>query len=81
MTVWLPEDEFIKRDRTARLLGVAHLLYQHPHGLTAQQIADRIGMNVRTVYRDLRALEDEVASPYGRTAGAMARSTLRSYRR
>jgi predicted DNA-binding transcriptional regulator YafY len=54
------DDEFVKRDRTARLLGVAHLLYQHPHGLTAQEIADRIGMNVRTVYRDLRALEDEV---------------------
>src|SRR5262245_36447051 len=53
-------EDFIKRDRTARLLGVAHLLFQHPNGLTAQQIADRIGMNVRTVYRDLRALEDEV---------------------
>jgi predicted DNA-binding transcriptional regulator YafY len=52
--------EFVKRDRTARLLGVAHLLFQHPHGLTAQQIGDRIGMNVRTIYRDLRALEEEV---------------------
>jgi proteasome accessory factor B len=52
--------EFFKRDRTARLIGVANLLYQRPHGLTARQIADRIGMNVRTVYRDLRALEEEV---------------------
>ena len=24
-------EEFVKRDRTARLLGVAYLLFQHPH--------------------------------------------------
>jgi predicted DNA-binding transcriptional regulator YafY len=52
--------DFVKRDRTARLLGVAYLLFQHPHGLTAHEIAARIGMNVRTTYRDLRALEEEV---------------------
>src|SRR5262245_40127571 len=52
--------DFVKRDRTARLLGVAYLLYQHPNGLTAHQIAERTGMHVRTVYRDLRALEQEV---------------------
>jgi len=51
---------FTKRDRTARLVGLANLLFQHPHGLTAHQIAYRIGMNARTVYRDLRALESEV---------------------
>ena len=39
---------------------MANLLFQHPHGLTAHQVAERIGMNVRTVYRDLRALESEV---------------------
>lgn len=55
----MPQD-FVKRDRTARLLGVAHLLYQHPQGLTARQIAERVGVDVRTAYRDLRALEDEV---------------------
>src|SRR4051812_4744146 len=54
----LRDEEIVKRDRTARLLGVANLLYQHPHGHTAQEIGDRIGMNVRTVYRDLHALED-----------------------
>ncbi len=53
-------EDFVKRDRTARLLGVAYLLFQHPNGLTAQEIAERIGMNVRTAYRDLRALEEEV---------------------
>lgn len=63
--------EFVKRDRTARLLGVAHLLFQHPHGLTAPAIAARIGMNVRTVYRDPRALEEEVgvAVTKGTSAG------------
>src|SRR5262245_14483046 len=53
-------EEFVKRDRTARLLGLASLLFQHPRGLTANEIAERIGMNVRTVYRDLRALDEEV---------------------
>jgi hypothetical protein len=60
VTVRLHTEEFVKHDRTARLLGVAHLLYQHPHCLTAQQIVECIGMNVRTLYRDLRAGEDEV---------------------
>jgi AcrR family transcriptional regulator len=71
--------EFFKRDRTARLLGVAHLLFQHPHGLTAQQIAERIGVNVRTVYRDLRALEEEVGVGVwqeGRRYGAETTSFL-----
>jgi predicted DNA-binding transcriptional regulator YafY len=54
---------FTKRDRTARLLGVANLLFQHPNGLTAPHIAALIGMNVRTVYRDLRAIESEVGVP------------------
>lgn len=54
---------FTRRDRTARLLGVAHLLHQYPHGLSAQEIAHHVGMHVRTVYRDLRALESEVGLP------------------
>jgi predicted DNA-binding transcriptional regulator YafY len=70
---------FTKRDRTARLLGVANLLFQHPHGLTAAQIAERIGMNVRTVYRDLHALETEVGVPFwqdGNRYGAERTSLL-----
>jgi AcrR family transcriptional regulator len=47
----MTQGEFTKRDRTARLLGVAHLLFQYPHGLTAQEIANRIGMTPRTFYR------------------------------
>jgi predicted DNA-binding transcriptional regulator YafY len=52
--------EFTKRDRTARLIRVANLLYHHPRGITAPEIAQRIEVNVRTAYRDLRALESEV---------------------
>jgi len=72
-------EDFVKRDRTARLLGVAYLLYQHPHGLTPTEIAERIGMTVRTVYRDLRALQDEVGIAVwqeGRRYGAEPTSFL-----
>ena len=59
------EDErFTKRDRAARLTRVATLLYQHrPYGLTAREIARRIDVNVRTAYRDLRAIETELGVP------------------
>ncbi|MHB1417027.1 MAG: helix-turn-helix transcriptional regulator [Chloroflexota bacterium] len=53
----------IKRDRTARLLRVEHLLYQHPRGLKPRELADLCGVCVRTAYRDLRALEGELALP------------------
>lgn len=52
-----------RRDRTARLLRVQHLLYLHPRGLRAAEIADRCSMSVRTAYRDLRALQTELECP------------------
>jgi proteasome accessory factor B len=52
-----------KRDRTARLMRVARLLEGNPHGMRPKAIADRLGMSVRNVYRDLKALELEVALP------------------
>ena len=53
-------ERFTKRDRAARLTRVWTLLYQHrPHGITAQEIARRVNVNVRTAYRDIRAIEDE----------------------
>ena len=53
-------ERFFKRDRAARLVRVWTLLYQHrPHGITAQEIARRVNVNVRTAYRDIRAIEDE----------------------
>jgi len=51
---------FVKRDRAARLLAITNLLFQHPAGLTVAEIAERVGMHVRTIYRDLRAMQDEL---------------------
>jgi predicted DNA-binding transcriptional regulator YafY len=52
-----------KRDRTARLMRVTSLLAAHPDGMRPKDIAERLGMSVRNVYRDLRALESEVGLP------------------
>ena len=52
-----------KRDRTARLMRVFALLQAHPDGMHPKEIAERLGMSVRNVYRDLHALEDEVELP------------------
>jgi proteasome accessory factor B len=59
----------IKRDRTARLVRVAHLLYQHPRGLSAREIAHRTGVSHRTVNRDLRALDEEIGVPVWEEGG------------
>ncbi len=52
-----------KRDRTARLLRVEHLLYQHPRGLKPAEIAHLCGVCRRTAYRDLLALQAELQLP------------------
>jgi proteasome accessory factor B len=52
-----------KRDRAARLMRVAGLLAAHPDGMHPKDIAERLGMSVRNVYRDLHALEEEVEVP------------------
>jgi predicted DNA-binding transcriptional regulator YafY len=52
-----------KRDRTARLMRVAALLFAHPDGMRPKDIAERLGMSVRNVYRDLKALDGEVGLP------------------
>jgi predicted DNA-binding transcriptional regulator YafY len=52
-----------KRDRTARLMRVASLLVAHPDGMRPKDVAERLGMSVRNVYRDLKALEGEVGLP------------------
>jgi proteasome accessory factor B len=52
-----------KRDRAARLMRVATLLQAHPDGMHPKDIAERLGMSVRNVYRDLHALEGEVEVP------------------
>ena len=59
------DDRFpTKRDRTARLLGVLRVVEAAgEHGLRPDEIARRVGMSKRNVYRDLHALEDEVGVP------------------
>src|SRR5438067_9514794 len=48
---------FEKGDRGARILKIQTLLQGNPHGLTTGEIARRTGVNPRTTYRDVRALE------------------------
>ena len=55
-----------KRDRLARLLSVASILYARgsgENGVPVSEIAGLTGMTTRTVYRDIKALEDELAMP------------------
>lgn len=59
----------VKWDRAARYLRVAMLLHAHPEGIGAQDIAQRIGASKRTVYRDLRAMNEEAGLPLWQDAG------------
>ena len=52
-----------KSDRTARLLKLQILLWQHPKGLTVTKIAEECSVSNRTVYRDLKTLESELGVP------------------
>ncbi len=49
-----------KRDRLARLARVIAVLRAHPGGIRTDELARRVDMSVRTVYRDLRAIEQEI---------------------
>ena len=60
MTYEGEERAFGKRDRLARMLRVVAVLRGHPEGIRPAEIARRTGVATRTVYRDLRALEEEV---------------------
>jgi proteasome accessory factor B len=55
-----------KRDRLARLLSVASILYSRgsgDQGVAVTEIAELTGMTTRTVYRDIRALDEELGVP------------------
>ena len=52
-----------KRDRLARLTRLVSILQAHPEGIRTADIATRVGMSVRTVYRDLVALQEELRLP------------------
>jgi predicted DNA-binding transcriptional regulator YafY len=44
--------------RKSRLFALAEALRARRTGVTAQQLADRFGVTLRTIYRDLEALQD-----------------------
>ncbi len=52
-----------KRDRLARLTRLVSILQAHPEGMRTADIAVRVSMSVRTVYRDLIALQEELRLP------------------
>jgi predicted DNA-binding transcriptional regulator YafY len=59
-----------KRDRLARLLRVLQVLQAHgEEGVRPAEIAKRVAMSTRSVYRDLRALETEVGVPLWNEGG------------
>ena len=58
-----------KWDRAARFLRIATFLYGNPRGLRAEELADRIGVSKRTVYRDLQAMDSEAGLPIWQEGG------------
>ncbi|MBA2489756.1 MAG: WYL domain-containing protein [Chloroflexi bacterium] len=58
-----------KWDRAARYLRIASILNGHPEGISAQAVADRIGASKRTIYRDLRAMDEQAGLPIWQEAG------------
>jgi predicted DNA-binding transcriptional regulator YafY len=52
-----------KRDRLARMTRLVSILQAHPEGIRTADVAERVGMSVRTVYRDLRAIDEEIGVP------------------
>jgi predicted DNA-binding transcriptional regulator YafY len=66
VTLEIDERATGKRDRLARLLAVVSILYSRGRddtGVPVAEIARLTGMTTRTVYRDLRALEEELGVP------------------
>jgi predicted DNA-binding transcriptional regulator YafY len=59
-----PATEHIgKWDRAARYLKIAMILKDYPDGISAQALADRIGVSKRTVYRDVLAMDEQAGLP------------------
>lgn len=52
-----------KRDRLARMTRLVAILQAHPEGIRTADIAERVSMSVRTVYRDLKAIDEEIGVP------------------
>src|SRR3990172_6167837 len=59
----------VKWDRAARYLKIAMVLHAHPEGISARDIAERIGVSKRTVYRDLESMSVDAALPIWQDGG------------
>ncbi len=55
--------EHVDYDRKARLLDVLYLFTSNPNGIHPRKIAERCGVSLRTTYRDLQALQDQMHVP------------------
>jgi proteasome accessory factor B len=64
-----------KWDKAARYLRIAMLLSDHPDGLSAQDLADRIGVSKRTVYRDLMSMDSDAGLPIWQDSGRFGLET------
>jgi proteasome accessory factor B len=64
-----------KWDRAARYLKIAMILKDHPDGISAQALADRIGVSKRTVYRDVLAMDEQAGLPIWNDEGRFGLSS------
>jgi predicted DNA-binding transcriptional regulator YafY len=58
-----------KWDRAARYLKIALILRDHPDGISAQELADHVGVSKRTAYRDLEAMSTDAELPIWQEGG------------
>ena len=49
--------------KTERLIKIWVILHNNPRGYTIRELAERLEVNVRTIYRDLMALQSELGVP------------------
>ncbi len=58
-----------KWDKAARYLKIAMMLRDHPDGISAQDLAKRVGVSKRTIYRDIDAMTMDAELPIWADAG------------
>lgn len=61
--IFMSNLQVIKNNRMDRLLKTQLILWQNSQGIKVKEIARKCDVSVRTVYRDIRALESELGVP------------------
>lgn len=51
--------------RTERLLDLLQLLRRHKYPVSGQALADKLGVSLRTIYRDIQTLQNQGANIEG----------------